>query len=248
MKKVSEEAQVIKSAIKFYHAAVKEYAVLGNINDVLQSMIDDLVAYTVDPMPDDWQSLAGKLYSDLSILEKAAQDNGIVNANILSPLSSASQIARNLTKLNSTEPPQKLFHYYIAIRNNLCDALKNVSPDPRVTTSKSIKAFVNYNKLIRFETDSVQSIVNKLQNVVDEHENITLEDLNDLHDLLDSIYGAFEAYIAQDGRTYFDINPKFNTAMQNGLHALANPRAYQLSDALHIIKNIINVYDTRPIK
>lgn len=360
----NEESQVIKSAIKFYRTAVKEYAVLGNINEVLQSMIDDLVAYTCDPVPVDWQSLALKLYNDLSILEKAAQDNGVTNASVLSPLSSAGQIARNLTKLNKSEPTQKLQHYYEAIRNNLCDALKNISPDPKVRTQKSMfsglkelcfdvrkalysinslndmmsvvnsmtllkdafdrspikdgksvnlihradnnilligdvikdiqsgeitfaqgeravmayrdnaddllrqfeisyvksiktvnqsqtitqKAGVNYSRLIRFDTDSVQYIATTLYNVLHNHANISLGEVNELHELLDGIYAAFEVYKAPDGRSYFDINPRFRTAMEKGLQALRNPEAHGLEDAYNAISNIINVYDNKPIQ
>ena len=73
------------------------------------------------------------------------------------------------------------------------------------------------------------------------------DDLNDLYELLDGIDAAFAAYKSPDGRTYFDINPKFRTAMDNGLHALANPAGYELLDSLKIINNIISIYNNRPI-
>lgn len=191
--KNKEEVSVIKSAINYYKAAIKEYQVLGSMNDVLQSMIADLLDYTCDPLPADWQTLAGKLYEDLNVLIKSGEDAGITNANILSPLSSASQIARNLTKLNKSEPTQKLCHYYEAIRNNLCDALKNISPNPNIVAQK---AYVDYDRLVHDGQDGLVGANNqlrKLQNpkrMPDNYPDI----IHDVYDIVDSVFEGFSAY------------------------------------------------------
>lgn len=245
MKNKNEEIQVIKNAIKFYHATVKEYAVLGSINDVLQSMIDDLVSYTCDPMPEDWQRLAVKLYNDLNIVAQAAQDNGVTNANVLSPLYSAAQVARNLTKLNNTEPVQKLQHYYTAIRNNLCDALRNVSPNPDITSSKSYKA-VSYNALVRNDEFGIASILKQLVDVNNGnelHPSITPETM--MEDII-AIEEQFLSYRDVNGRGY--NNPKFYVLLGEVKGNLKRFNISNLNKIINDLNSAIVEYGKNPIR